>query len=58
MTETQPEYTLPTRSTHQESALSEENSLITKLLSAKDETGNRKVKKSKLTRYYESKFSK
>ena len=55
MTETQPEYTLPTRSTYQESALSEENSLITKLLSAKDETGNRKVKKSKLTRYYESK---
>jgi hypothetical protein len=58
MTETQPEYTLPTRSTYQEFALSEENSLITKLLSAKDEAGDRKVKKSKLTRYYESKFSK
>jgi hypothetical protein len=55
MTETQPEYTLPTRSPYQESALSEENSLITKLLSAKDETGDRKVKKSKLTKYYESK---
>ena len=55
MTETQPEYT-PTRSPYQSTALSEENSLITKLLNAKDETGDRKVnKQSRLSKYYESK---
>ena len=55
MTETPPEYT-PTRSPYQSPALSEENSLINKLLNAKDETGDRKVKKqSTLSKYYESK---
>ena len=57
MTETPAEYTLPTRSPYQLPVPTEENSLITKLLNAKDETGDRKVKKSKLSKYYESKKS-
>ena len=58
MAEAPPEYTLLTRSPYQSPALSEENSLITKLLNAKDETGDRKVKKqSKLSKYYENKQS-
>jgi len=53
MTETPPEYILK-RSPYQPPALAEKNSLITKLLNAKDETSDRKVKKSKLSKYYES----
>jgi hypothetical protein len=57
MTEHPPKY-IPTRSLYQYSVLSEENSLITKLLNAKDETGDRKTKKqSKLSKYYDDKQS-